>query len=134
VDRLLEALGELPLGNLTALLDDHLSRNVAPIDDDKLRHLRSRLDLAAGLRIIEEARHLAVAGEAVFVDEADARGRRLGATLQVGILRLREIDQPGIVAEIRVTQLWMPVETEALNHQAIEMAGQIIGEEKRARL
>ncbi len=39
VDRLLEALVELLLGALAALLDDDLGGNVAPVDDNELSHL-----------------------------------------------------------------------------------------------
>src|SRR5215472_5364990 len=51
VDRLLEALGELALGGGAAALDDHLSRDVTPIDDDQLRHGRSLLPCRCDSRL-----------------------------------------------------------------------------------
>ena len=110
VDRLLEALGQLPLGGATAGLDDHLGGNVAPGDDDQLGH-----EVQPAWR--RKSARLAVAGRPVLVGEAEPQGRRLRLALEVRIGGLGEIDQRRVVAEIERQQLGMAVEAEALDHQ-----------------
>ena len=52
----------------------------------------------------------------------------------VGIVPLRQVDQTPVVAEVDLTQLRVPVDPEAAEHQPVEAAHQEVGEVERARL
>src|ERR1700721_559624 len=56
---------------------------------------------------------------------------RVGLRMRIG--RLRQVNQLAVIAEIRREQLRMPVESEALNHQAVEMSQQKIRQVKGSR-
>ena len=83
---------------------------------------------------LQERRHRAVAGDPHVEGEAELlrSGARFGDERVV--LRLREVEHLPVIAEIYLAKLRMPVEPEALDHQPVEMAHEIIGEEERADL
>ena len=51
-----------------------------------------------------------------------------------GIVGLREVDEPGVVAEVDRQQLGMGVQTQPLDDESIEVAGQEIGQEEGPEL
>ena len=76
----------------------------------------------------------AIAGIAVFKGQAEPRRGRLGLFPERRVLGLRQIDQFAVISEIFVAQPGMTVEAEALDHQQLEMAHQIVGQEEGSRL
>src|SRR5690348_5454378 len=76
----------------------------------------------------DRPREVAVAGLAMLEGEAQSVGcgARLGEAL--GRARLVEIDEALVVAEIHRQELGMAVDAEALDHQLLEMPGEVVRE------
>ena len=64
--------------------------------------------------------------------QPDPRGGRLCAGVQIGIVGLRQVNEPTIVPEIDRQQMGMTIKPESLPHQPVEMAGKKVGHEKAA--
>jgi len=72
-------------------------------------------------RRAQARRERAIAGDAMLEGESEALRRGAGSAHVLGRVDLREIDEPPIVAEILGRELRMAIETEAANHQPVEM-------------
>src|SRR6476469_7069614 len=77
---------------------------------------------------------LAEAGPAHLEREPEPACGASGRRDQRRVLGLREVDEPAVIAEIRRKELRVPIQAEALDHQALEITGQEVGEEERGRL
>ena len=101
-------------------LDDHLARDVAPVEDDQAGHgASSRLRAAVSRKQLEAAK----AGEAPLVSQARAAAPPLPPCVRFRVVGLREIDEVAIVAEEIVAQLRKAVEPKALDRPAYRNAG-----------
>src|SRR5690625_407159 len=76
----------------------------------------------------EEVPQLSQAGVAVDVVELQEGGSGARLLLQGRVLDLRQVDEGRVVAEVVRQQLRMAIERQALDDQALEMAGQVVGQ------
>ena len=129
VDRAGEALGEFALCSRAPGARNDFAGDVAPVEDGQLGH-----GAAFGLQRRQKPLDPAEPGEAALEVEPKPARRRLGFLRDRGIVGLREIDEPPVIAEIVVAQLRETVEPEAFDHQTLEMPREEIGEEERAGL
>src|SRR5690606_19622286 len=81
-----------------------------------------------------EVREPAIAGQAALERKAQPVGGRTGSRQKRGIICLRQIDEPPVVAEDLVAQLGIAVEPHAAHDQPVEMPDEIIREEEGAEL
>src|SRR3954465_3168785 len=64
---------------------------------------------------------LTEADESPLERDAEPARRRFGARRQFGIVRLREVDEAAVVAEVEREQLRVPVEAEASDYEPVEV-------------
>jgi hypothetical protein len=65
---------------------------------------------------------------AVLEAEAEPVGGGPGAVDEIGVLDLRQVDEPCVVAEVVVAELGVAVESEVPDHESIEVPDQVVGE------
>src|SRR3546814_6171613 len=92
------------------------------------------MGVALGCRASNEGRQFAVPGRAELEGKAQAVGSGAGPGGEGRVVGLGEIHEPAVMAEHHVPQVRMPVEAQALHDQAVEVAGQVVGQEEGADL
>ncbi len=141
IDGPLELAAEHHLMPVAALLGVDLGRDVAPVDDDQFAVAAARAGHHATRRdsVTATASTTAVEkGSRPTWRCSNSSPRRCGCgpadVDEVGIGRLRDQHHSPVVTEVHVSQLRVPVESEALPEQWFEVFGQEVGEEQRAQL
>src|SRR5262245_60535190 len=76
----------------------------------------------------QRGHEVAVPGAPLDVLETEALGCRLGTRAKVLVVRLREVEQALVVAEVLREQLRVPVEPEPSDHDRVEVPGEEVGE------
>jgi len=66
--------------------------------------------------------------------EAEPVGRATGHREEVGVVRLGEIDDPGVVGEVGRLELGMAVDAETANDEPLEVPGEEVGQPEGRRL
>ena len=74
------------------------------------------------------------AGRAVLEGEAQPVGGASGHREQVRVVGLGEVDDAGVVGEVRGLELGVAVDAEAADHEPLEVPGEEVGEPERAGL
>jgi len=77
---------------------------------------------------------VAVSGPTMLEGETEAACRAAGGRHERGVVGLGEVDEARVVAEVGRQQFGVPIEAEALDHEAVEVARQEVGQEEGAEL
>src|SRR6476660_1465687 len=94
------------------------------------RHQMTVSSGTRGLRdeALERRAEVTVAGPAPLVRKPEIGGGVLGATVEVGVVGLREVHEPAVVAEHHREQLRVTVEPEAAHDERLEVPGEEVGQ------
>jgi hypothetical protein len=76
----------------------------------------------------QRGHEVAVARAPLLVRKAEPVGRRPGARPEVGVVRLREVEQAPVVAEVVVEKPRVAVEPEPADDERLEVASKEVGE------
>ena len=142
IDRLLEALRQLHLGDLAAALDDDLRGHVAPRNHDQRRHRTAPARVRRSRRRARSrpsARRLVSSSpypvsRSTYVETEAPRDARAPPAASSASRRLHEVHDSTVIAEVLVGEFRMTVDAEPLDDQSFEVTHQEIGQVERAGL